>query len=132
MRVLGLILIVILFVLLGFFVETTRENFMTLTKSADGYQCDSETKLCPVKGLDPFCRKKGLEPAYMPQTCFRKDGTFDYYKNCICLDEDGFCEICYPHSEKLAEEELDATLINTIPVESDDIATSYTTSVETR
>ena len=56
--------------------------------------------------LDKFCRDKGLEPAYMPQTCFKKDGTFDFYKNCICQDKDGFCEICYPHSEKLAEEEL--------------------------
>jgi hypothetical protein len=55
-----------------------------------------------------------------------------FYKNCICQDKDGFCEICYPHSEKLAEEELEEDLINTIPVESDNVASLYTSSVETQ
>ena len=68
----------------------------------------------------------------MPKSCFKKDGTFDFYKNCICQDKDGFCEICYPHSEKLAGEELEEDLINTIPVESDNVASVYTSSVETQ
>lgn len=130
MNIIILLFIVILFVLLGFFVETNKEHFLTLEKKNGEYYCEDEVK-CPVRGLDQFCRDKGLEPAYMPQTCFKKDGTFDYYKNCICQDKDGFCEICYPHSEKLAGEELEEDLINTIPVESDNVASVYTSSVET-
>ena len=130
MKLFGLISIVVVFVLLSFFVETNRENFLTLTEEADGYHCKDDVR-CPVRGLDKFCRDKGLEPSYMPSTCFKKDGTFDYYKNCICQDEAGFCEICYPYSEKLAGEELEEDLINTIPVESDNIATTFTSSVET-
>ena len=131
MNIIILLFIIILFVLLGFFVETNKEDFLTLEKKNGEYYCEDDVK-CPVRGLHKFCRDKGLEPAYMPQTCFKKDGTFDFYKNCICQDKDGFCEICYPHSEKLAGEELEEDLINTIPVESDNVASLYTSSVETQ
>lgn len=131
MNIVILLFIIILFVLLGFFVETNKEHFLTLEKRNGEYYCKDGVR-CPVKGLDKFCRDKNLEPAYMPKSCFKKDGTFDFYKNCICQDKDGFCEICYPHSEKLAGEELEEDLINTIPVESDNVASVYTSSVETQ
>jgi hypothetical protein len=71
MNIIILLFIIILFVLLGFFVETNKEDFLTLEKKNGEYYCEDDVK-CPVRGLHKFCRDKGLEPAYMPQTCFTK------------------------------------------------------------
>ena len=56
--------------------------------------------LFPTKGLQKLCQSQGYEPAYGPQSCF-KDGQFDPYANCQCVDKQtGFSTVCYPNIEK--------------------------------
>ncbi len=56
--------------------------------------------LFPVKGLQKICEEKGLAPAYGPQSCF-KDGKYDPYSNCECLDKKtGECKSCYPNIKR--------------------------------
>lgn len=97
MKIVLLFLIIIGALFLGSFAST--EHF-TLSK---------------VQGLVKECAAEGLLPAYMPQTCFRKNGTFNAYQNCKCRSKDGYCAICYPIINKVVGEELNPDLINTKP-----------------
>ena len=55
--------------------------------------------LYPTKGLQKECAEKGYLPAYMPSTCIKKDGYFNNQQNCKCMDNEGYCTICYPQVE---------------------------------
>lgn len=54
-----------------------------------------ERYLNPLQDLQKICKEKGLEPSYMPQVCYKSDGTFDPYSNCECVDKTGMCATCY-------------------------------------
>ena len=54
--------------------------------------------LFPIKGLEKECAKSGLEPAYMPTSCFKSNSDNNPYSNCKCVDKDGICKIC--HNDK--------------------------------
>ncbi len=67
------------------------ENFENF-KMRPMYQPDY---LYPTKNLSKICSEKGLKPAFGPTSCF-KDGQYDPYANCQCLDKNtGECKICY-------------------------------------
>lgn len=51
--------------------------------------------LYPTKNLSKICSDQGLKPAFGPTSCF-KDGKYDPYANCQCLDKNtGECKVCY-------------------------------------
>ena len=52
--------------------------------------------LYPIKGLQGLCAKEGLKPAFMPMSCSKKNGNFNPYSNCMCIDKKGTCKKCYP------------------------------------
>lgn len=56
--------------------------------------------LYPIKGLQHQCKKYDAKPAYMPTTCYLKDGSYNPYSNCMCIGDDGFCKVCYKPLEK--------------------------------
>jgi hypothetical protein len=51
--------------------------------------------LFPTQKVQEICNKKGLEPSYMPQLCYKADGSSNPYANCQCVDKDGMCALCY-------------------------------------
>ena len=55
--------------------------------------------LYPTKGLKKECAQEGYLPAYMPSSCIKKNGYYNNLRNCKCVDNDGYCTICYEEIE---------------------------------
>lgn len=72
------------------------------------YEKLSNKYLYPLQDLQEICNKKGLEPSYLPQVCYKADGTFDPYSNCECIDKNGVCATCY---KPITRYELNAGVI---------------------
>ncbi len=88
-----------LFLFLGLYlygIQQYYEKFENF-KMRPMYQPDY---LFPTKKLSKICAEKGLKPAFGPTSCF-KDGQYDPYANCQCLDKQtGECKLCYPDIKK--------------------------------
>jgi hypothetical protein len=88
-----------LFLFLGLYlygIQQFYENFENF-KIRPMYKPDY---LFPTKNLTKICAEKGLKPAFGPTSCF-KDGQYDPYANCQCLDKQtGECKLCYPDIKK--------------------------------
>ena len=65
----------------------------------EGYQRNQVQLLYPTKGLQKQCASEGYLPAYMPSSCIKRDGYFNNQRNCKCVDQEGYCTICYPQVE---------------------------------
>jgi len=65
-------------------------------KYIENYQ---DKLLYPTKGLKKECAQEGYLPAYMPSSCIKKDGYYNSLRNCKCVDNDGYCTICYEEIE---------------------------------
>lgn len=92
-----LLLIFIFFYLYG--INMFYENFENFEnfKFRPMYQ---PNYLYPTKNLQKICAEKGLKPAFPPTSCF-KDGQYDPYANCQCLDKNtGECKLCYKDIKK--------------------------------
>ena len=49
--------------------------------------------------LEKFCQSHGLKAAYSPMICTEGEGlniSYDYNRNCKCVDEKNNCKMCYP------------------------------------
>jgi len=86
-----IILLAILIIISIFHVNLTQmEGFSSL--------------LYPTKGLTKECKALGLKPAFMPSSCIKKNGYFNNHRNCKCVDNEGYCAICYPETNHVGLE----------------------------
>ena len=49
--------------------------------------------------LEEYCQSKGLKASYSPNICSEGEGldmTYDFDRNCKCVDRKNNCKICYP------------------------------------
>ncbi len=92
-KLLALLLLVLIYL---YGITKYFENFENF-KERPMYKPDY---LFPTKNLTKICAEKGLKPAFGPTSCF-KDGKYDPYANCQCLDKQtGECKVCYPDIKK--------------------------------
>lgn len=83
--------------------------FYSISKYYEHFE-DNKNKpyLYPTRDLQKICQEKGLEPAYGPKSCF-KDGQYDPYANCECVDKKtGDCKTCYSN---IKEDERTSSVI---------------------
>ncbi len=101
---LKLLLLFLVLALYLYGIQQFYENFESF-KMRPMYQPDY---LFPTKKLQSVCDKYGLKAAFGPTSCF-KDGQYDPYANCQCLDKaTGECKLCYP---KITRDETSSSVI---------------------
>jgi hypothetical protein len=52
-------------------------------------------RLYPIQDINKKCKEQGYKIASMPTICYKKDGTYDKKSNCMCMDDNGYCTVCY-------------------------------------
>ena len=72
--------------------------------------------LFPLIYLVRECRDKQYSTSFMLMFCIKKNGYFCNHRNGKCIDEDGYCAICYPKVVKhgLQVKQDNTTFGNTI------------------
>ncbi len=98
-------LIIIFFFVYFYSISKYHEKFTVYETFEDK---KDKPYLFPTRDLQKICKEKGLEPAYGPKSCF-KDGQYDPYANCECVDkETGDCKTCYSN---IKEDERTSSVI---------------------
>ena len=80
-----MLLIIILFISVF---AIYNESFSNNVKNKNG--------LFGARSLDRYCKSRGLRASFMPASCLKRNGYYSNQRNCKCIGDDGYCDICFP------------------------------------